>query len=493
MKQGYELLHRGALALAQVEANGIQIDAEYLTRTIKGTEERVSKETRRLMETELWTKWRRRFGSKANITSREQLGLMLFSPKEEGGFGYEYSGPKTKGGRFSTKGNFLETLGLPILKEYLFLQSLEKTLSTNLKGIQRELDENNVLHPVFNLHNVSTYRSSSDTPNFQNFPNRIPEMAKLVRRAFIARPGRVLVENDFKGVEVGVAACYHKDPVMIAYFSDPSKDMHRDMAMQLYCLTMRQWELLEKAKKAKPIRHSAKNKFVFPQFYGDWYLSCSRALWQEIDRTSLQIPDGRSLREHLRGQGIGELGALDPKKKPREGTFEKHVQEVEYDFWNNRFKVYGKWKKSWFQRYLEKGYFDTLTGFRIGGVMRRNEVINYPVQGSAFHCLLWSLIEIVKELRKRKMKTMVVGQVHDSITADVLVEELDEYLAIVEDVTRRRLREFYKWIIVPLSVDYSLVPQGMTWVDKREFKYHEGICSVDGFSGSAKDLITYWS
>lgn len=492
--EGYKLLHYGVIALSQVEANGMKIDTAYLDWAIESTEKKVKTLTKSLQEDPVWKTWRKRFGLEANLDSREQLGAILFDPVKKGGLGYEPKGETESGDRYATDESALESLGLPFIDTYLKIQKLDKALSTNLRGIKRELDEFGFLHPVFNLHTVSTYRSSSDTPNFQNIPVRNPEIGKLIRRAFVARPGHVIVENDFKGIEVGVAACYHLDPVMIAYIKDPTKDMHRDMAMQLFILTKAEWKAID-SKVAKAIRHAAKNKFVFPQFYGDWYLSCARALWEEIDRTKLKGPDGKSLKEHLKARGITELGACDPEKKPVKGTFEKHVQEVENDFWNNRFGVYGKWKRKWFDEYQRKGYFDTHTGFRIAGVMARNQVINFPVQGSAFHCLLWSFIQIQKELRKRRMRTKIVGQIHDSIIADVHIEELDEYLAIVRDVTTRRLREQYKWIIVPLEVECEICPENSTWHDKRPVKIvEEGYSDESGqYKGSARGLIKFWN
>ena len=77
--------------------------------------------------------------------------------------------------------------------------------------------------------------------------------------------------------------------------------MHRDMAMQLYILKQKQVN--------KPIRHAAKNKFVFAEFYGDWFVSCARSLWDEIDSGHLEV-DGKSLKEHLAEHGITELGAV---------------------------------------------------------------------------------------------------------------------------------------------------------------------------------------
>jgi len=42
------------------------------------------------------------------------------------------------------------------------------------------------------------------------------------------------------------------------------------------------------------------------------------------------------------------------------------------------------------------------TGFRCGGsVMRENECINAPFQGTAFHCMLWTLIQLDQYQQER--------------------------------------------------------------------------------------------
>jgi len=39
--QAYKLLHDGCVALAEVEANGIRIDVEYLNRAIEQTSDKI--------------------------------------------------------------------------------------------------------------------------------------------------------------------------------------------------------------------------------------------------------------------------------------------------------------------------------------------------------------------------------------------------------------------------------------------------------------------
>lgn len=472
---GYTLLHEGTVALSQIEHNGIKIDTEYLTEAIARTEQRVQKLEQKLRECDEWKAWRKRFGAEAKIGSSEQLGEVLFNVLKHP------CRNRTATGAPSTEESDLEKLGLPFVKTYLRMKKYDKALSTNLRGIQREVDADGFLHPVFNLNTVETFRSSSQNPNFQNFPVRDPKLAELVRRSFISRFGDkgVLVENDYKGVEVSVSACYHKDPNFISYIIDPTKDMHRDMAAQLYCITDAEWKQLASKypKAAKDARYGAKNMFVFPQFYGDYYIHCAESLWEWAERGKLVGPNGEPMLEWLASKGITELGACDPQEDPVPGTFEHHVKEVENDFWNNRFRAYGRWKKKWYESYLEKGYFDTYTGFRICGVFNRKQVINYPVQGSAFHCLLWSLVRINRELKRRGMRSRVAGQIHDSIIGDVHVDELDDYLAIVHHYSTVAIRKAFPWLNVPLVVENEICPIGGTWFHKKEFGFKDGVYS----------------
>jgi len=146
------------------------------------------------------------------------------------------------------------------------------------------------------------------------------------------------------------------------------------------------------------------------------------------------------------------------------------LKEVEDDFWNNRFRVYGQWKKDWWEAFIRKGYFDTLTGFRIGGYLNRKECINYPVQGTAFHWLLWSLIRIQKLLNKYKMKSLIIGQIHDSIVGDVHKKERQNYLEICRQVMTVDVRKHWPWIIVPLSIEAEVAPLNGNWYEKEEVK-----------------------
>ena len=448
--EAFKLLHDGALAFSKMEQAGIRIDMDRLDANERKIEKRIVYIENKLKNSKIFKEWKKTYKDKANLDSGKQLSKIVFEK-----LGYE--GEQTDKGNYKTDESALEKIDHPFVSFFLERKKLAKLLSTNFKNIRAETVDG-FLHPVFNLHIARTYRSSSDSINFQNIPVRNLMLSRLVRTCFIPRKGRRLVEIDIGGAEVTVATCYHKDPVMMKYETDPDTDMHRDMAAQCF--------MMDTGQVSKDARYCGKNLFVFPQFYGDYYLSCAHGLWEGAQRKHVTV-DEVPIVEHLRRKGIKELGSLNPKDKPTKGTFVKHIQEVENDFWGRRFKVYDKWKKRWYKEYLKNGGFITKTGFKIEGPFSRNDVINYPVQGSAFHCLLWVLINLQKELKRRKMKSIIVGQIHDSIVADVPEEEMEDYLALAKEMFVR-IREEWKWIILPLKIEAEACGVGETWFDKKE-------------------------
>lgn len=439
-KDAYQLMHEGCLALAEIESVGMRVDESRLDKTIRDASKRIDQLSGELKDTTVWKSWRKRWGDKSNLGSRYQLGVVLMGESEK---------------RHKVDEAALEKLDNPFVKRYLELEKLKKLKSTYLMGVKREVVDG-LLHPVFNLHLVKTFRSSSDSPNFQNIPIRDREMGKLIRSCFIPRPGRTLVEMDYGALEFRVAACFWRDKAMIDYASSSELDIHRDMATECY--------LIDSV--PKMCRFHAKNCFVFPTLYGSYYKNCARDLWNAIDQSGLVTNDGQGIREHLHDCGIHKLGDCDPRESPIRGTFEYHIREVEQQF-NDRFPEWSKRKEKWWKQYLDTGKFRVMTGFECKGVFKRNDLYNWPVQGPAFHLMLWSLIQMVKWLKKNKMQSCIVGQIHDSKVSDVDNDELDEYIKKAKQVMTEDVREHWSWVVTPLVVEVET--STTNWFEKREY------------------------
>ncbi len=306
--------------------------------------------------------------------------------------------------------------------------------------------------------------NSSERINFQNIPKRDKEAMEITRKAIFPKPGHQLFEVDYSGIEVRISTCYHHDPAMRKYIEDPTTDMHGDMASQIFVV-----EDFERHKNGHGVlRNAAKNGFVFPQFYGDYYVNCtenmaikwcglSKGKWKSGE--GIEFNDGY-ISDHLINQGINSYS-----------KFESHVQKIEEDFWYRRFKVYSKWKERWWEKYQEDGYVSMYTGFKCGGIMRRNECINIPIQGSAFHCLLWSFIQIDRISREENWKSRIIGQIHDAMVLDVHPDELDIVAAVVHRVTCEDLPKHWTWINVPLEIEAEVCPVDGSWNEKQDYKF----------------------
>jgi DNA polymerase I-like protein with 3'-5' exonuclease and polymerase domains len=150
-------------------------------------------------------------------------------------------------------------------------------------------------------------------------------------------------------------------------------------------------------------------------------------------------------------------------------SFERHLEKIERDFWDNRFPDYAKWRRNMWNVYKRRGFVDFLTGFRCSGVMDKKEVANYPIQGAAFHCLLWSFIELDRIFQEHNLNTRLVGQIHDAILFDVDPIELSQVAELAYEVTTKHLPKAWKWIQVPLEVDAELCPVDASWAEKEKY------------------------
>lgn len=447
----YRLFHDGVLAFNRAEEQGIRIDLDYCQKTQKLLTEQIAELETEFFSSQFYQKWERSTRGKPNINSNSQLGHYLYEVKK-------LKPPKTtETGQGSTDEESLESFDIPEIKKLLKMRKLKKIRDTYLKGFIKE-QVDGYIHPNFNLHIARTYRSSSSNPNFQNIPKRDKEAAEICRNAFFARPGNHLVEVDYSSIEVCISACYHKDPMMIKYIEDPDSDMHGDMAEQLF--------FLDKLDKSIPghkmLRSASKNGFVFPQFYGDYYANCATALacsWGGLPENrkwkrgqGIEIVDGETLSDRMLTNNIRSLK-----------DYTEHVRKIEDDFWNRRFRVYNDWKKKWWRKYQKTGEIKMFTGFKCSGAMSRNDATNYPIQGTAFHCLLWSFIELDKILRKMKLKSKLIGQIHDAIVLDVPPDELKKVSWLLQKIMVEKLMENFDWIIIPIAIEIEATPPGGSW------------------------------
>lgn len=449
----YRLLHDGILALARAEQQGIRVDTDYVDRKQHHLLRKIERIRTKFKESPFYQEWQASVKGEINIDSHVQLSNYLYKIKK--------IPPQklTAKGSGSTDKEALAQLDIPELTTLLETKKYKKLYDV-LNDFKTE-QVNGIIHPFFSLNNVVSFRSSSDSPNFQNIPKRDEESMLICRKALFPRPGHQLLEIDYSGLEVRIAACYHKDPTMLRYINDPNSDMHTDMTLQIFKL-----DAFDKTKHSS-LRSAVKNGFVFPQFYGDYYVNCAKSMacnWGGLPQggwkthQGIEIDTAFTLGAHLISKGINSLD-----------KFTRHVERIERDFWNVRFPDYADWKDRWWKTYQKHGHIDLFTGFRCYGPMGRNDCINYPVQGAAFHCLLWSFIRLDQIMREENWKTKLIGQIHDAIVLDVHPDELDYVAQVVHRVTCDDLPKAWSWIVVPLEVDMEVCSVDGSWADKENY------------------------
>jgi uracil-DNA glycosylase family 4 len=425
LTRAYNLFHEGILAFSDSEETGIAVNVPYYQDTKIDLEKRSEFLIRKINN----SPENKIFKSKTNrnIISLENSKVSL-SNDDLKNLLFKYLGliPSkfTELGNISADHSVLEELDLPFSKDIVKIRQINKLKTTYVEGILN-LHVEGRIHPNFNLHLVRTYRSSSSDPNFHNLPKRDKYSMELIRGGIIPSPGNCIIEADYGGHEIRIITCYSKDKVMIKEL-EQEHDIHGDWSEQL---------LQTDLKNKKDRRFDTKNAFVFAEIYGSYY---------------------KNVYKDLKERGYSNLT-------------ESHVHKVELDFW----KRYWETKK--FQGYLldfykENGFIEMFHGFRRRGFLGRNEIINTPVQGTAFHLLLWSYIRLNWLSKVEGWISKVIAQIHDSILIDAHPSEISYLVPLIKKVMTQDILEDHPWIIVPLVSEVEVTEIDKPWHTKKEYE-----------------------
>ncbi len=439
----YKLFHDGTLVLSEMYENGICIDEKHFDEQDKMISEQILQIEKELLLSKENMKYKKLFGKDINLDSGKEIGELLFKV-------LKLKPTYTNKGNLSVDKNTLSDINIPFVTKLLERRKLEKVRGTYLAQFKREI-YNNSVHPIFSIGSVSTYRSSSSNPNLQNIPVRDDLIKPIIRKGIKPSPGNVLFLFDFSGAEVRTSACYNQDAIMINYINDPTTDMHRDAASNIWALP--------KEEITKEIRFYAKNMWVFAQFYGSYWAACGENLWKTcIETLNLRTKSEIPLIEHLKTRNI--LSKND---------FLEHCKLVEDKFWNEQFKGYSQWKKDINSEYQRNGFIRTFFGFKLQGYMDRKQVCNYPIQGHSFHILLWIAIQLSKFIKTNNLRAKMVLEIHDEIVFDIPEQEVKTIADEVNRLIHEELPKF-EWALVPFEVEFSITPVNGSWHDKKDWK-----------------------
>lgn len=444
LASAYSFFHRGNNAFCDIQSSGISIDEEHYEKTDGELTEKIQTILKRLLQSKEAQDFQQQYGKTVDISSPKDL-TKLFTQV------LQIALPLTDKGNPRLDEKVLLRLDHDFARDVIRYRKLEKIKGTYLAEFKREVT-NGKMYPLADLNIPVSYRSSMSKPNFQNIPVRDKEAKQVCRSGIIPSRGNQILENDYSGIEVAVAACYTEDPMLVKYVTDPSTDMHRDAAADIW--------MLPTEDVTSDIRFYGKNCWVFPQFYGSYYGSCAPELWENVIEADLTTKRGDHVIDHMQDHGISRLE-----------EFIEHCQDVENKFWNERFKIYKRWKETIQGEYQRKLYYETFFGFRYTGYLTYNQLCNYPIQGTAFHILLWVLTRLNDERKRDGWKSKILGQIHDSIVWDVDPDEVDHIIDRTLQIGTVDIVKENPWIIVPLKIDFEISPVNGSWYEKEEIKW----------------------
>lgn len=169
-------------------------------------------------------------GEEFNLASTKQLSQVLFDK-----LGLPPVGKRGVQGTYSTGAKVLERLAprYPIARLIERYRELTKLKSTYLDALPQAIAADGRIHTAFNQDVTSTGRLSSSNPNLQNIPTR-SKQGRMIKEAFIAPEGRVIINADYAQFELRLAAALGHDEDMVKMFADPTNDIHRMTAAQAY-------------------------------------------------------------------------------------------------------------------------------------------------------------------------------------------------------------------------------------------------------------------
>jgi DNA polymerase-1 len=397
--------------ISQMEEVGVALDAGYLKEMSVDLAARLE-----MLESEI----HQLAGHPFNINSTQQLSSVLFEELELNTQGLR----KTRSGYYSTAAGVLESLkgSHEIIGLILEHRELSKLRSTYVDALPDMVNERTGrIHTSYNQAGAITGRLASSSPNLQNIPIRT-ELGRQVRRAFVAKPGWVLLAADYSQVELRVLAHISEDAALLDAFRR-GQDIHATTAAAVHGIPLEQ-VTREQRRFAKSVN--------FGLLYG---MSAFR-LARESDLT---LAEAESFVQSYFDNFPAVRGYL-------EGTIRQAREQ------------------GWVETLLgRRRYFPVLeraAGGRTSALARQRaerEAVNFPIQGTAADIIKMAMVDLHRALSEGGLRGRMILQVHDELVLEVPREELDSAREIVVDV----MENAYD-LRAPLRVDTKA---GSNWLE----------------------------
>ena len=396
-----------AAVLAEVEAVGIRLDPEILTRMSVEFEKELTDLTRQIYDLA---------GAPFDIDSPKQLGEILFEKlKLPGGRRLK------KSGQYSTEASVLESLAerheLP--RRIIEYRTRAKLKSTYIDALPKFINPSTGrLHTSFNQTVARTGRLSSSNPNLQNIPIG-DEFGLRIRSAFVAEPGWQLISADYSQIELRVLAHMAEDPLLIEAFSR-NEDIHSRTAQEIFGVPAG-LQTHEHRRMAKAIN------------YGVIY-------------------------------GLSSFGLA-----ARTSTSKTEAQQY-IDEYFKRYKKVKEFLDGIVDEARRTGRVRTLFGrlrpipeINSRDVPSRNraerEAMNTPLQGTAADLMKLAMVKVQSRLHREKLRSRMILTVHDELVFEAPEAELDA----AREIVKAEMEGAFP-MKVPLRVDVGV---GKNWKEAK--------------------------
>lgn len=355
-------------------------------------------------------------GHEFNIQSPKQLGELLFDRLEIPG------GKKTKSGQWATGQEVLEKLAdeHEVPRLVLEVRQLSKLKSTYTDALQKLIhSETGRVHTSYNQAITSTGRLSSSDPNLQNIPIRT-EAGRMIRKAFIAEEGNILLAADYSQIELRLMAHFSQDEALIQAFAE-GQDIHATTA-------------------------AAVNGIDIADVTGE-------------------------MRRHAKIINFGILYGMSAFGLSKQLGVGRTESQAFIDAYFDRYPTVRHFMDSTLEDAKERGFVETLLGHRVyvpdinakNGMHRayaERTAINAPLQGSAADIIKVAMIHLHEKLMREHPDAKMTLQVHDELVIECPEEKAEEITNIVREIMESAVE-----LHVPLAVD---IGQGENWFEAHQ-------------------------
>ena len=404
----YDIEVPTSIVLADMEAQGVSLDTDYLSGLSKELDDNIK---------EIESKIYALAGETFNINSPKQLASILFEK-----LGIEHKTKKRGAQKFSTDAKVLEELSkdYEIAKYILEYRQYAKMRSTYVDALPELISPiDRKIHTSYNQTVTVTGRLSSSNPNLQNIPVRT-QLGNRIRKAFVPedKTSQVLLSADYSQIELRLLAHCSSDENLIQAFNS-GEDIHAETAAKIFGVPLNE-VTKEQRSKAKAVN--------FGIVYGQTRYGLASVL--NISNVEAQT-------------FIDKYFETYPKVKL---YMENSVQDA-YRFGYAK-TMYGR------KRYLLDELMSSNHNIK---EFAQRAAINTPLQGAASDLIKLAMIDLSKKLKENNLKSKMIMQVHDELILETYKDELDNVCELVK--TAMELEQPLK---VPLVVDFAY---GSSWME----------------------------